>query len=196
MSIMAIQGGAQLRLQTMFLRYIEVMRQNSPPNWNDAIAVEIYHRLDRLEWLEWEVRSRDFAVRNPRLSDQQMAELMVALPTLVESWYYLAFRTMRMIKRKCPRLEAFEVMGITLTRNKLIEHDNDIYNANIAVGDGGGPEVKGPRWEGQSEDWRDVGMFANVEEFENKLRDLLMPFVITSLQGASGGQAGQLPADG
>ena len=58
----------------------------------------------------------DLEVRNPRTSNERQAQLMVELPTLTEAWYYLAFRTMRLIKRHCPELGTFEVLAITLTR--------------------------------------------------------------------------------
>jgi hypothetical protein len=187
-SIMVIQGGAQLRLHRMFLHYIETMRLNPPASWDEAIAVEIYHRLERMEWLEWEVRTRDLEVRNPALENERQAQLMVELPTLVESWYYLAFRTMRMIGRKCHLLDTFEITGIALTRNKLIEHDNEIYNANISITAEGGPIVKGPRWDGQTQDWPDAGMFVSAAAFGDELRMLLNPFVVTNSQRRASAQ--------
>lgn len=186
MSIMVVEGGAQFRLHMMFMHYIETMRFNPPANWDDSTAVEVYHRLERLEWLDWEVRTRDLAVRNPALANERLAQLMIELPTLVESWYYLAFRTMRMIKRKCPQLDKFEVIGITLTRNNLIEHGDEIYNANIAVGSESGPKIKGPRWDGQTQEWPDAGMFVNSAAFGEKLRALLNPFVLANAQRRAG----------
>jgi hypothetical protein len=109
---------------------------------------------------------------------------MVELPTLTEAWYYLASRTMRLIKRRCPELGAFEVLPITLTRNKLIEHDNEIFSANISTGGDGGPKIKGPRWDGQSEEWPDPGMFANAAEFDTRLRQLLDPYILRDIKEA------------
>ena len=103
------------------------------------------------------------------------------------------FQNDALIKRKCPELGGFEVIGITLTRNKLIEHDNGIYSANITIDGPGGPEIKGPRWDGQSQDWADPGMFANAAEFDRQLRDLLMPYVRTSPDDSCGRMTGPGP---
>ena len=146
----------------------------------------MYHRLDRMEWLEWEVRTRDLEVRNPRTSNERRAQLMVELPTLTEAWYYLAFRTMRLIKRNCPELDTFDVLPITLTRNKLIEHDHGVFSANIATEGVGGPTVKGPRWDGQSDEWPDPGLFVNAASFDAQLRQLLDPYVLRDVKEAHG----------
>jgi hypothetical protein len=185
LSIMVIHGGARLRLQQMFLRYSNVMRRSPPATWDDTLAVEVFHRLERPEWLEWEVRTRDLEIRNPRLANERLAQLMIEIPTLVETWYYLAFRTMRLIKLKCPELGCLEIRGITLTRNQLIEHPNGIYSANIALDGDNGPQVKGPRWDGQSEEWADPGMFANAAELDAGLRELLGPFVLRDITESS-----------
>ena len=175
------------------MHYIEIMRLNPPASWDDSIAVEVYHRLERLEWLDWEVRTRHLAVQNPALSNERLAQLMIELPALVESWYYLAFRTMRMIGRKCPQLDEFDVRRITLTRNKLLEHDNEIYNADIIVGSENGPEIKGPRWDGQTQEWPDAGMFVNSAAFGEKLWALLNPLVRANAQRRAGTQARSTP---
>ena len=57
MSIMVVHGGSHLPLRDMFLRYMNVIRRAGTPGWDDTLAGEVYHRLDRLEWLEWEVRT-------------------------------------------------------------------------------------------------------------------------------------------
>jgi hypothetical protein len=171
MSVRAISGGAKLRLHELFLAYIEVMRRASTPDWDDLLASEIYHRLERLEWLEWELRERDLEARDPRSGNERTAELMVEIPALAESWYYMAFRTMRLIAKRCPDLGAFEVKSVTLTRNKLIEHDDEIFNAGITLGPNG-PVVKGARWDGQPDGWQDP----DVAEFDSQLRGLLDAF--------------------
>jgi hypothetical protein len=108
---------------------------------------------------------------------------MVVLPTLTDAWYWLAFRVMRLIKKNCPEMGSFEVRGITLTRNKLMEHiDEGVHNANFAIGGEGGPEVKGPRWDGQSEEFADLGMFANADEFDSQLRTLLDEYPIRDVK--------------
>jgi hypothetical protein len=87
---------------------------------------------------------------------------------------------MRLIAKNCPELGSFEVEPVTLTRNKLMEHakgESGIFNANLVLGEEG-PEVKGVRWEGQSEDWPDPGMFASADEFDTKLRALLGPYPV------------------
>jgi hypothetical protein len=181
---MAIQNGAHLRLSDMFDHYAQVMRRASAAGWDETAASEIAQRLLRLEWLEWEVRRCDLEVRDPRVMrgrSERMAELLVEIPTLAESWYYMAFRTMRLIAKCCPELGAFEVRSITLTRNKLIEHDDAILSAGIAVGPDG-PVIKGARWDGQPDDWPDPGLFVNSGEFDRQLRTLLEPYPIRNVK--------------
>jgi hypothetical protein len=119
-------------------------------------------------------------MRDPRIMrdhPQRAGELTVEIPILAESWYYAAFRTMRLIAKHCgPELSGFEVRSITVTRNKLIEHDDQIFNAGISLGGPEGPIVKGARWDGQGTDWPDPGMFVNVGEFDRQLRELLAPY--------------------
>jgi hypothetical protein len=185
---MVIAGGAQLRLNEMFGHYMEVMRRALTAGWDESLANEIFQRLQRLEWLEWEVRRRDFEARDPRImrgSSERLAELMIEIPTLAESWYYVAFRTMRLTARHCPELDSFEVRSITLTRNKLIEHDNDIFNAGITLGPNG-PVIKGARWDGQSADWPDPGFFVNAGEFDGQLRALLDPYPLRNVKEQQG----------
>jgi len=112
---------------------------------------------------------------------------MVEIPTLAESWYYLGFRTMRLIAKHCPELGSFEVRSITLTRNKLIEHDNDIFNAGITLGPDG-PVIKGARWDGQPETWPDPGLFVNVGEFNSQLRALLNSYPLRNVRDQRGAQ--------
>ena len=173
-------GGARLALHDSFLRYINVMRRTLEAGWNDSVATEVFHRLQRLRWLEWEVRTRDLEARNPFTSNERQAALMMEIPTLAEAWYSQVFRTMRMIK-SLPHLGSFEILAITLTRNKLIEHDNGVFNSNVSLGETG-PRVKGPRWDDQSDAWPDQGLFATAEEFYVKLDGLLNPYVIRDIQ--------------
>jgi hypothetical protein len=177
---MVIEGGARLALHDSFLRYMNVMRRTPEASWNEPAATEVFSRLQRLRWLEWEVRTRDLEARNPFTPNERQAGLMVEIPTLAEAWYSQAFRTMRMIKG-LPHLGSFEILAITLTRNKLIEHDNGIFSANIALSETG-PRVKGPRWDDQSEEWPDPGLFATAEEFYVKLDGLLNPYLIRDVQ--------------
>ncbi len=168
------------------------MRRTPEAGWNDSAATEVFHRLQRLRWLEWEVRTRDLEARNPFTSNERQPGLMVEIPTLAEAWYSQAFRTMRMIK-SLPHLASFEISAVTLTRNKLIEHNNGIFNANVALGDTG-PRVKGPRWDGQSEEWPDQGLFATAEEFFVSLDGLLNPYVIRDVQENMAAQGTLLPS--
>jgi hypothetical protein len=191
-SIMVIEGGARLALHDSFLRYMNVMRRTPEASWNDPAATEVFNRLQRLRWLEWEVRTRDLEVRNPFTSNERGSGLMVEIPTLTEAWYSQAFRAMRMIKG-LPHLGSFEISAVTLTRNKLIEHDNGIFNANVALGETG-PRVKGPRWDGQSEEWPDQGLFATAEEFYVKLDGLLNPYVIRDIQEDMAARGTPLPS--
>lgn len=179
---MSIAGGANRDIHRFFLHYLEAQRLAQPAGWRDDIAVEIYHRLERLQWLEWQVRTVSLEVSNPTITHDRLRELMLAVPTLTDAWYYLAFRTMRLIKKHCPGLEKFEIVGITLTRNKLLEHDNDVYNVNTGVGGTEGPTVKAPRWDGEPTNWADEGVFVNIDRFTSLLHELLTPTVIAHLQ--------------
>lgn len=196
-----IRDGAKLRLCDLFQHYREYTGRHPPEGWNDLLAGEVFERLRRLEWLEWELRKRDLEARDPRgvrELDARAGQLMIEIPILGESWYYMAFRTMRLIAKRLPELASFEIRSITLTRNKLIEHDDAIFNAGVALGENG-PEIKAARFDGQSGDWPDAGVFQSAGEFEEALRELLKAYPlrnVTELYGPSSTAGGGLEPDG
>lgn len=187
MSVGVIRGGATLPLNELFIRYMNVMGRRGPADWDRNIGGEVESLLRRLDWLLYQIRLADLEFQYKNTPGHRQVELMLALPTLTEAWYYIAFRTMRFISRKCPELEAFEVLPITYTRNNLIEHPDrkgasDVYTASFATGNVGGPEVKGARWDGQSDSWQDEGVYTSAKMFEANLTTLLQPFLIEDLQ--------------
>ena len=161
------------------------MRRSLPATWDDTLAVEVSIGLSALNGGSGRSALATLRSGIQGLADERLAQLMIEIPTLVESWYYLIFRTMRLIKLRCPELGSLEIRGITLTRNQLIEHPNGIYNANIALDGDNCLQVKGPRWDGQSEEWADPGMFANAAELDAGLRGLLGPFVLRDITESS-----------
>jgi hypothetical protein len=180
MGIVTIGRGAGLpSLDTLFEGYAREQLRQDPSALDPTIIDEVSDRLKRMRWVEWRVRELDIQICKPGPAGPPLlmalkADLKLEISTLVEAWYYLSFRTMRLLKKHCPGIESFEILGITLTRNKLMEHDNDVFSGNLSIGDPEGPKIKGPRWDGQSKEWADPGMYTNAAAFDEKLRSLLM----------------------
>jgi hypothetical protein len=186
--IIAIRNGAIRRLHQLFQHYTNVKQRENAQGWNALAADEAHSLLERLDWLLWQIRFREQELLYPWTANERHAELLVEIPTLAESWYYLAFRTMRLIQRQFAEFNGFEVLGITLTRNKLLEHidQGGVWSSNWSIGDEAGPVVKGPRFDDQTDDWPDAGVYTNAREFDVQLRPLLMPFMLRDVQEAAG----------
>lgn len=96
----------------------------------------------------------------------------------VECFYYIAFRCCRVLEQ-LPGLEKLKYKGITLVRNKLIEHadkgDSTVLSNSVGWSPGPGVRLRGIRQDWDSKDFPDNGLRANLCEFSDSLSMLLAP---------------------
>lgn len=94
---------------------------------------------------------------------------------LTESFYYIAWRLLGgILMYRFPKLKnGKKVLGIDNVRNKLIEHPRDtgsgVYINSFAYGGPVGPVVKGVRYTGQENVYKDGGLWVNIKEFLDEL---------------------------
>ena len=153
---------------------------------------EAMKRLHQLDWLcgkigEYETRSveliheitsgdgpsegyvRDF----PAMLESQANSF--EMETLVEAFYYLAWRLRNVIQR-LPDLNNFECQGVRNVRNKLLEHpegsDSGVIHGCFASGNTEtGPVLKMIRFPLKNTLWQDERLWVNAREFEQNLTE-------------------------
>jgi hypothetical protein len=161
----------------LFDAYYRVMDQAKPERWDARRAIEVRKRLVQLDWLLLEVQKREVAaVAMP----SELPRLATEMETLVEAFYYLAFRASKVIET-LPGLGAFKASGIRDVRNHLVEHperpDSGIYSIGFVWGAERGLVLRGVRLDSDSQEWQDAGLYSNAQEVRDQLVSLLAPYL-------------------
>lgn len=166
----------------LFDAYYRVMDRNPPDGWDAGAAWEGHKRLWQLDWLLVEVQRRELEHGAAVLAGDHKRSYQASdeIELLAECFYYLAFRTQRLIA-SLPHLKGFEVSGVRDVRNHLIEHpegkDSGVINRGFQFGAERGPVLRGPRLETDPKDWQDPGLYANAREFREETVKELLPYL-------------------
>jgi len=91
----------------------------------------------------------------------------------VECFYYIAFRTLKIVK-DLPKLKGLSAKKITLTRNQLIEHPNNIFSESARWSKQKGVQLRSIRQLGESTEFVDEGLVANLSEFQINLQKAVL----------------------
>ncbi len=172
-----------------FEKYLAA-KYDEEPKLINYTGGEACKRLHQLDWLcqkigELEARgveliheitsgdgpSEGYVRDNPAILESQANSF--EMETLVEAFYYLAFR-LRQAIRQLPDLNNFECEGVRNVRNKLIEHpeksDSGVIHGSFGYGDTEtGPVLKMIRFPLKNTLWQDAGLWVNAREFEQNL---------------------------
>jgi len=139
---------------------------------NGSLVKEVAQRLQQLSLLMEIISALTVREMNSKTSLIPSIELWM----YVECFYYLAFRTRRVIK-SLPKLSSFESPGIRDVRNHLLEHPeglkSDLLKRSFSWGKGGGPVLKAQRHAENALVFPDAGLYANYLEFQENLNNLL-----------------------
>ena len=150
-------------------------------------------RLRQLDWLcrkigEYEASAVEFLhtmISQANTNEPDAQEYWAALDaaeensfemeTLVEGFYYLAWRLRNVIKN-LPHLRRFECVGVRNVRNKLIEHpdrpDSGVLYGYMSSGNTQiGPIFQSIRLPMDNIRWQDAGLWFNAREFEQNLNE-------------------------
>lgn len=158
--------------------YCHVIETDYPARWNRLQAAEVSRRLKQLDWLLIEIQRRQLDVGGGvlTLSDPRTWELTDEMFLFTEAFYYFAWRTREAI-RALPFLKSFNPIGVLKVRNKLIQHPDEkdgFFSMGMQSDDDRGPILDSGADSARA--WHDPGLYANAEEFRDKLFRVLTPF--------------------
>lgn len=167
---------------------------------NRPFLIEALSRLEQLDWLVGQIalaESRALDAHHARVQSDETSNLdptVVGLQTLVEAFYYLAWRLISLLDRAggpVPELIGLRknCRGIRIVRNQLLEHpegkDSEIHVPAIMFGTSKGPQMKfiaevktgadgRPMFRTNKAELFDEGLWVNAHELkvaiETKLR--------------------------
>lgn len=110
-------------------------------------------------------------------SAKSLTELIDEIEFLTEATYYIAFR-LRKIIRSFPELTRFEVKGVTIVRNQILEHPEQpnagVYLHSFGIMDIEGPILKAIRIGESRFGPEDSGLYVNLLELINNLEKQLI----------------------
>lgn len=112
---------------------------------------------------------------------KEFMQLNIEATTLLESFYYTAFRINVIFRESIKPKKSFDAIGIRNIRNLLIEHPEVLTSSLGAIESPNGFIMKNVRTinfvvrKVKEEDvYQDKGLYINVEEFLNKLHPILI----------------------
>lgn len=191
----------------LFEQYRTKMKRQSPPSYNNALALEVRKRLRQLSFLcdkvcDYEqtlhvsiadVLGIDITKLPSRSGSMQLPKseafdsyrsAWFELEFYVESFYYIADRIRKVLSHKTkntfPGLKKFQAEGVRDVRNKVLAHPEDFGQISVPSIDLGGPE--GPRLRAvksvpDMSTIVDRGFWINAREFKDNLETLLKELV-------------------
>ena len=112
---------------------------------------------------------------------QRDQRIQFELRLFTEAFYYFAGRIRTIFHNKAfpmPGMTRFDCRGVTIVRNKLLEHsegrDAQVSMQSFACGGPQGPVLKAMRYTGQEDIFPDKGLYVNAAEFVAELEELLL----------------------
>jgi len=154
--------------------------QGSNPDFDRARALEVCQRFVRLDKILNEVQHwQDVGTqRSPPIPIEAKIAAIDEAQFFTETFYYFAHRALKIVIG-LPSLEKVKARGVTIIRNKLLEHpegqDSRTFTPSFRLGPPCGPVLKGLRESFELGGHGDPGLFSNADEFiaslDNQLKD-------------------------